>query len=163
MSEDLVYNLDEIIDFGTSLPEGEYLGKVIAVEIGTTKKGDPKITATFEVTEGEYAGHTFDKQYFMKQGKTKNGATWCSGISDFRADARALGEAAKLPKQITLKDARKVFAQVLTTSKRIEFEITKVDDRTDPSKKWSRLVIHGKAGSSSVKSDASDPLAEMFG
>lgn len=165
MSEE-EYTLSEITSFGQYLNEGSYVGKVIEVLDGTTKGGHPKVTATLEVTEGPSKGLTFDKQYILYKHTTKKGATTCMGIDDLRNDARALGVSAKLPKSFTVSGARKVFASILTSSKKIEFDIRKVPDSKDPSKEWSRAFITGKAGLNSDEAfsamEGTDSLEDAF-
>jgi hypothetical protein len=161
MSEDIVYNLSDIVDFGTSVPPGDYAGKVADVKVGETKKGDPKIVVTFEISDGEYVGNTFDKHYLMMQGKTKNGGTWCRGVSDLRADARAAGTVANLPKSFTLATARKVFAETLG-KKKLNFTIARVADDKDPEKSWPRLVVTGRADIAHAAT-GEDPLAGLLG
>ena len=160
MSE-VIYDLNEIIDFGNTLPEGEYTAKATAVEAGETKSNDPKIVVTFEIQEGEYRGHTFDKQYFMKQGVTKNGAKWCRGISELRADAKAIGVFPNLPKSFTFPQARKVFAEVLCKKKLI-VAVGREQDRNDPGKSYPRYSVRGLADNEAQVTN-SDPLADLLG
>lgn len=160
MSE-IIYDLNEIIDFGSAIPEGEYIAKAVNVESGTTKGGDPKIVVTFEVLEGEQRGVTFDKSYYMAVGTTKNGSKFCRGISDLRADAKAIGSYVALPKSFTFAQARKIFAETLCKKKLIVVA-GREPDYKDPSKSYPRYDVRGLAGAVAAKEDA-DPLADLVG
>jgi hypothetical protein len=97
----------------------------------------------------------------MMQGKTKNGGTWCRGISDLRADARACGTAANLPKSFTLATARKVFAETLG-KKKLNFTIARVADDKDETKTWPRLIVTGRADVAH-SATSEDPLSGLLG
>lgn len=160
MSEE-VYNIDEIIDFGTTVPVGDYVAKMIDVDVQSTKAGDPTVVVTFEVAEGEYKNLTFDKVFFMKQGKTKNGGTWCRGINDLKADARAIRMVSSIPRSFTLQQARKVFAEVYG-KKKLEFSVRQEPAYNDPTKMYNRYNVTGVVGGTSTASHES-AVAELLG
>jgi hypothetical protein len=159
MSEE-VYNINEIIDFTSGPPVGDYVTKAVNVDSGETKAGDPKMVVTFDILEGEYRGTTFNKEYYLKQGKTKNGGTWCSGLSELRADARAIGALAKIPKSFTLPQARKIFIEVLC-KKKLSMNVRKEPAYNDPSKFYNHYSVTGLA--EAVQAEESSEYSEYLG
>jgi hypothetical protein len=156
---DEVYNLDEILDMGQSLADGDYVGRATSIEPRDSKKGDPMMVVTFEITEGEYAGLTKDKYYFLKQGTSKTGRKYCKGISDIRADANTLGVAAALPTSITSSELRKVFAKILV-SKKLQLTVFHDAPKEGEARGFQGVKITGLVGGVSTKSD---PLGDLLG
>lgn len=171
---EIIYDLDEIIDFKTSIPIGDYVARVRDVQLDMSKGDEPSpvLRVTFEIQEGEYAAEDLFKSYSLKfftvsKGKNK-GALGCNGLSDIRKEAAAVGEASKLPKRGSGSELRKAYAGIfgkkkllVTKSLQKDYKGTTNEDGTD--KYWPRIDIKGLAQktTTSTTSASADPLAEL--
>jgi len=117
MSEELTYDLNEIVDFKSQVPDGEYIVRLVDVELEGLGTDKPYLQATFAIQEGELAGDDFAKRYYLSTFKTKKGATGCFGLSDFRREAAAIGAEAQIKQKFTATEFRKIYAQIFGKKK----------------------------------------------
>lgn len=160
MSEELTYNLEEIVSFQPSLPEGEYVVRLKNVELGTTQKGDPQLLATFEVQEGEHSAEEFTKRYFLGAVQGKRGVSY-PGIADFKNEVAAIGAMSTTPKKFTTSEFRKLYATVFG-KKKLFIMKTRRKDKTRTNEDgtpvvWPNYTITGLASAPAT----SDPLADL--
>jgi hypothetical protein len=167
MSEEMTYNLEEIIDFKSSIPNGEYVVKLIDVELGTYDGASTPsyLQATFSVQEGDLMGEDMSKRYSLKIFTTKNGATGCMGLADFRRECGKIGADSQLKQKFTAQELRKIYATIFGKKKlRIlktmekDYKGTVTEDGTV--KMWPRYNIIGLASQPHVAAGA-DPLADL--
>src|SRR5271163_3652778 len=164
MSEETTYNLEEIIDFKSSIPNGEYVVKLIDAALGSYDGATTPayLQATFSIQEGDLMGEDISKRYSLKIFTTKNGATGCMGLADFRRECGKVGADAQLKQKFTAKEFRVLYATIFGKKKlRImktmekDFKGAVNDDGT--AKMWPRYNIIGLASQPHVATGA-DPL-----
>jgi hypothetical protein len=167
MSDETVYNLEEIIDFKSSLPNGEYVVKLIDVLLGSYDGASTPsyMQATFAIVEGDLNGEDFNKRYSLKVFQTKSGAPGCMGLSDFRRECGKIGADSQLKQKFTAQELRTLYATIfgkkklrIMKSQEKDFKGATNDDGTP--KMWPRYNIIGLAQHAHVASGA-DPLADL--
>lgn len=168
-TEEIIYDLDEIVEFKARVPLGEYVVRVKDIQLGMSKSDEPAPTlnVSFEVQDGEFAAEDLFKSYSLKIFTMKTGQRGCMGISDIRSEARAVGEESKLPKRISHSELRKVYAQIFGKKKLILIKGEQADNKgatnsDGTTKIYPRLTIVGVAGKGGSTSDSStNQLAEL--
>jgi hypothetical protein len=165
MSEEQVYDLEAIIDFKNSIPNGEYVVRLTDVILSKTGNHVPFMQATFDIQEGKLGGEEISKRYYLNTFTTKKGAVGCMGLSDFRREVGKIGADAQLKQKFTAEELRKLYASIFGKKKlRIQRSEEKdgkdaVNDDGSP-KLWPRYTIIGLAGQSQTVTGA-DPLADL--
>ncbi len=161
MSEEITYNLDEIMSFKASLPEGIYEARLTNVNLGATQKGDPVLEANFEIISGESSGEDVLKKYYLVNFITKKGAKGNNGISEFRSDATAIGELSKVPRQFTAVELKKLYAKLflnkkIRLKKFLEKDSKGATNEDGSPKLWAKFKILGLVQSTPSSTDLSE-------
>jgi hypothetical protein len=166
MSEETTYDLEAIIDFKSSIPNGAYTSRLIDVILGSTKNNVPFMESRFEIQQGDLAGEEFTKRYYLNTFTTKKGAVGCMGLSDFRREVGKIGAESQLKQKFTSEELRKMYATIFGKKKlnvqRTEEKDSKGAVNEDGSAKmWPRYNIIGLAGPQQAATGSVDPLADL--
>ena len=166
MSDETTYDLESIIDFKGSIPNGEYIVKLIDVALGTTTNQKPYLQATFEIQQGDLSGEDFNKRYYLNTFVSKKGVTGCMGLSDFRREVGKIGAETQLKQKFTTEELRVMYAKIfgkkkLTIKKSEEKDGKGAVNEDGSPKMWPRYNIIGLAGGQSHTAAGADPLADL--
>lgn len=170
MSEELTYNLEEIIDFKNSIPNGEYVVKLIDVTLGSYDGASTPcyLQALYNIAEGDMMNEEISKRYSLKIFTTKNGATGCMGLADFRRECGKIGADSQLKQKFTAQELRKLYAQIfgkkkLRIMKTMEKDYKNGVNEDGTPKMWPRYNVIGLASQPQLVTAGagSDPLADL--
>jgi hypothetical protein len=168
--EETTYDLEKIIDFKNTVPDGEYIVKLIDVELGTYEGNSAPgyLQATFDIVEGELMNETITKRYSLNVYSTKTGGTGCKGLSDFRREAGKVGADSQLKQKFTATEFRKLYATIfgkkkLKLHKSMEKDYKNTVNEDGSPKFWPRYNIIGLAhpGQLAAVGAGTDPLADL--
>ena len=166
MSDETTYDLESIIDFKGSIPNGEYVVKLIDVALGTTTNQKPYMQATFEIQQGDLSGEDFSKRYYLSTFVSKKGAFGSMGLSDFRREVVKIGAESQLKQKFTSAELRVMYAEIfgkkkLTMRKSEEKDGKGAVNEDGSPKMWPRYSIIGLASKQSHSAAGADPLADL--